>query len=330
MSAMRLASAPCLHGSPSSPCNSSGGVLSDHTFARSPSPKAPARPRRCRQSGIRFPLLFVSVGLIARCRRRHRGRPAQGHCRPLPRYLHQDHVHRRAGHRHGLRFPQPGEPARLECSGTHHSRKRGPDIDMYPLYWTPSRGGIIMRYTYEYKRKCVELYREGKWPETPEGVSDKSFRDKVRLWVRAEDSRGPEALKHKNFNRNWTPEERLELVSQVMSGKSCVSVAIEAGIQDRLLYQWVQNYKTKGYNGLVEMKKGRPSKGVPQMKKEEARPLNESEREELIRLRAENEYIKAENEVIKKELALREERHAAQLKARKQRSSKSCVKKDTN
>ena len=147
---------------------------------------------------------------------------------------------------------------------------------MYPLYWTPSRGGIIMRYTYEYKRKCVELYREGKWPETPEGVSDKSFRDKVRLWVRAEDSRGPEALKHKNFNRNWTPEERLELVSQVMSGKSCVSVAIEAGIQDRLLYQWVQNYKTKGYNGLVEMKKGRPSKGVPQMKKEEARPLNDN------------------------------------------------------
>ena len=39
-----------------------------------------------------------------------------------------------------------------------------------------------MRYTYEYKRKCVELYREGKWPETPEGVSNKSFRDKVRLW----------------------------------------------------------------------------------------------------------------------------------------------------
>lgn len=105
-----------------------------------------------------------------------------------------------------------------------------------------------MRYTYEYKRKCVELYREGKWPETPEGVSDKSFRNKVRLWVRAEDSRGPEALKHKNFNRNWTPEERLELVSQVMSGKSCVSVAIEAGIQDRLLYQWVQNYKTKPAN----------------------------------------------------------------------------------
>ena len=31
-----------------------------------------------------------------------------------------------------------------------------------------------------------------------------------------------------------------------------------------------------------------------------AKELNESEREELIRLRAENEYIKAENEIIKK------------------------------
>ena len=47
--------------------------------------------------------------------------------------------------------------------------------------------------------------------------------------------------------------------------------------------------------------------------------LTKSEREELIRLRAENEYIKAENEVIKKEIALREEKEAARLKAKKQR-----------
>jgi hypothetical protein len=57
-------------------------------------------------------------------------------------------------------------------------------------------------------------------------------------------------------------------------------------------------------------------------------PLTESEREELIRLRAEVEYIKAENEVIKKEIALREEKEAARLKAKKQQSSKNSVKKD--
>ena len=57
---------------------------------------------------------------------------------------------------------------------------------------------------------------------------------------------------------------------------------------------------------------------------------NESEYEELIRLRAENEYMKAEIEVIKKEIALREEKEAARLKAKKQQSSKNFAKKDTH
>ena len=47
------------------------------------------------------------------------------------------------------------------------------------------------------------------------------------------------------------------------------------------------------------MKKGRPSKESKMKKITKPTPLTESEREELIRLRAENEYIKAENEVIK-------------------------------
>ena len=48
------------------------------------------------------------------------------------------------------------------------------------------------------------------------------------------------------------------------------------------------------------------------------RKLEESDYEELVRLRAENGYIKAEIEVIKKEIALREEKQAALLKAKKQ------------
>ena len=30
-----------------------------------------------------------------------------------------------------------------------------------------------MKYSCEYKRMCVEMYREGKWPETPEGIQEK-------------------------------------------------------------------------------------------------------------------------------------------------------------
>ena len=54
-----------------------------------------------------------------------------------------------------------------------------------------------------------------------------------------------------------------------------------------------------------------------------------TELEELIRLRAENEYIKAEIEVLKS-IALRKEKEAAHLKAKKQRSSKNLESKDTN
>ena len=204
--------------------------------------------------------------------------------------------------------------------------------DVYPLYWTPSKEGIFMRYSYEYKRKCIELYREGRWPETPTGIKKPgNFHCMIRRWVREEEANGPEILKHTGTNKVWTPEEKYELVAKVVAGAPCQSVAIEAGVKGRLLYQWVRKYKIYGYNGLI-LKKGRKPKN-PDMKKIGTRKPpkpNESEYEELIRLRAENEYMKAEIEVIKKEIALREEKEAARLKAKKQQSSKNSGKKDTN
>ena len=199
---------------------------------------------------------------------------------------------------------------------------------MYPQYWTSSIGGIFMKYSYEYKRTCVDLYREGKWPETPAGINEKRFHKTIREWVRIEDACGPEVLRHKEQNKEWTAEEKYELVANVMAGSSIQSTAISAGISSGLLYQWVRRYKMKGYEGLVAQRKGRPPK-EPQMKKNVVpAKLTPSEREEMIRLRAENERLKAEIAVIKKEIALREERCAAQLKAKKQRSSKNSVKKD--
>lgn len=32
---------------------------------------------------------------------------------------------------------------------------------MYPLYRTNSKGGYFMRYTYQFKRDCVESLRNG-------------------------------------------------------------------------------------------------------------------------------------------------------------------------
>lgn len=203
---------------------------------------------------------------------------------------------------------------------------------MYPLYWTTSKEGIIMRYSYEFKRKCVEMYHQGFYPDTPEGLDTKRFRDKVREWVRIEESSGSDALRHKSHNKKWTPEAKLELVAKVIAVESNRSVSANAGISDGMLWQWVRKYKIFGYNGLIDKKKGRKPKN-PDMKKVGTRKPpkpNESEYEELIRLRAENEYMKAEIEVIKKEIALREEKEAERLKAKKQQSSKNSARRDTN
>lgn len=37
-----------------------------------------------------------------------------------------------------------------------------------------------MRYSQEYKMNCIKLYRQGKWPETPEGIKKHNFRCMVR------------------------------------------------------------------------------------------------------------------------------------------------------
>ncbi len=130
---------------------------------------------------------------------------------------------------------------------------------------------------------------------------------------------GPEALKHLNHNKAWSPEEKLQLVTRVLAGKVNQAVAVSVGISEGVLYSWVQRYKMYGYEGLFSQKKGKPPKDLNMDKEiKEPLPLTENEREELIRFRAEAARIKAEDEVIKKEIALREEKWAAQLKAKKQ------------
>ena len=186
-----------------------------------------------------------------------------------------------------------------------------------------SKEGIFMRYSYEFKKECVELYKQGKWMEPPEGVTQEAFRKKIRYWVRLVDFHGEEILKHKEQDKKWTAEEKFKWISKVLVGNSYKSVAIEAGISSGQFYNWVNKYKKFGYNSLVIKKRGRQ----PKMKDKDEntnidpKPLNESEREELIRLREEVRYLKTERAVEKKLEALRKEKYAAYLKAKKQQSS---------
>lgn len=159
----------------------------------------------------------------------------------------------------------------------------------------------------------------------------KAFPKGVFAWWSAD---GAEVKKR---NRVWTTEERFELVNRVLSGESFTSVAISAGICPGGLNTWIHKYKEMGYIGLIDRRKNRNPKESHMKKHKHTQPgrHKESEHEELIRLRSEieffkaqNEFFKTENEVIKKEIALREQKATARLKAKKQPSSRNSEPKD--
>lgn len=162
------------------------------------------------------------------------------------------------------------------------------------------------------------MYYNGVYPDTPDGLTDRAFHRTIRRWVRLYEAGGEPAVFNKLRCRAYSPEERYAFVARVIAGESYSSVAISAGISHSLLRRWVHVYITNGYNGLCNIKGGSNESVVMKKRNNNPKPLNNSEREELIRLRAENEYFKAENEIIKKQIALRHKKWAAQLKAKKQ------------
>ena len=85
-----------------------------------------------------------------------------------------------------------------------------------------------MRYSKQFKLKCVELYKQGKYPKTPDNISTKRF--------------------HKTVREIWTPEQKLILIQKVLNGQSIRSVAFRNGISPGQLYTWLRNYRLYGYD----------------------------------------------------------------------------------
>lgn len=176
------------------------------------------------------------------------------------------------------------------------------------------------KYSYEFKKKCVELYRQNLELPTPNNVGKRSFFNLVLRWSRLAETNGFEVLKPHTKYKYWDPMEKLRLVSQVITGKSMNKVAIENGLVTARLSNWVQTYKTEGYSGLVKHTRKKPVK-EPCMNRKNMKnvdPLTLSERKELKFLREEIEYLKAENAILKKLEALSKAKKIALLKAKKQ------------
>ena len=64
--------------------------------------------------------------------------------------------------------------------------------------------------------------------------------------MKAFDDLGIDGLKHNSFNKQWTVEQRFNLVAKVLSGDSITNVAKNAYLNPGQIYQWVKKYREKG------------------------------------------------------------------------------------
>ena len=105
-----------------------------------------------------------------------------------------------------------------------------------------------MRYSYEFKLRYVELYKEGSQMETPENVKTKFFRDKIRQWCRIADSCGSQVLKHyqHEFYRKTLKKHG---IIQSMSRKgncydNCIMETFFGRLKTEIYYDHESEYKS--------------------------------------------------------------------------------------
>ena len=174
------------------------------------------------------------------------------------------------------------------------------------------------KYTKEFKIKLVMEYLSGqsggrlkvaKKYDIPESTLQK--------WIIKYQSGGFDNLSKKLKNNKFTSEFKLSVIQYRQINNTSLRETAEHFnlVNGSMVYRWEKAYQERGLSGL-EDNRGRPKKDMTKSNKMSKlnTPINESEREELIRLREENRLLKMKIAYEKKLQALLLEEEA---KARK-------------
>ena len=164
-----------------------------------------------------------------------------------------------------------------------------------------------MKYDFETKLKAVLSKKAGHLIDEPYGEINRHWRDRVRMWERYYDIHGEEGLK-RHYNKHGF-EERLELVKEVLEGKSIQQTSIDNNIETADIFKWVKIYRQIGIDGLKLDKKGRIC--MPKIKKELKDKIKSNDKHNKF-TDEEIEYILAENAYLKKLHALVQEKNHEQ------------------
>lgn len=162
------------------------------------------------------------------------------------------------------------------------------------------------KITYEEKLKIIKENEDGYGKD----YLSKKYnipRATIQNWFHSYKILGEEGLKKSKTHTSYSGEFKLSVLEyRQINGLSFLETAKHFKIkQPATIVGWQRQYKEKGFEGLCGQK-GRPKKiGDSNMAKDK---LTTSEKEELIKLRQENLYLKARLEYEKKLEALVQKR----------------------
>ena len=152
------------------------------------------------------------------------------------------------------------------------------------------------KYTKEFKIKLVKEYLSGKsgGQETVAKKYDIPY-STLRNWIIKYQSGGFDNLSKKQNQDKFTSEFKLSVIQYRQINNTSLRETAEHFklVNGSMVYRWEKAYQERGLSGL-EDNRGRPKKDMTKSNKKSKlnTPINETEREELIRLREENRLLK--------------------------------------
>lgn len=152
------------------------------------------------------------------------------------------------------------------------------------------------KYTKEFKIKLILEYLSGK-SGGRESVAKKYGIpcSTMRNWVDKYNSGGFDNLSKKLKNNKYTSEFKLSVIQYRQINNTSLRETAEHFnlVNESIVYTWEKSYHKRGLSGL-EDNRGRPKKDMTKSNKKPKNntSINETEREELIRLREENRLLK--------------------------------------
>lgn len=152
------------------------------------------------------------------------------------------------------------------------------------------------KYTKEFKIKLVLEYLSGQSGGYKSVAKKHNIPwDTLRGWVIKYKSGGFDKLSKKLKNNKFTSEFKLSVIQYRQINDTSLRETAEHFnlVNGSMVYRWETAYQERGLSGL-EDNRGRPNKDMSKSNKKSKlnTPINESEREELIRLREENRFLK--------------------------------------